>query len=204
MEKNLKSELKEMLKDLSNYIDGEWMVGGGALLGLVRSKDLIEWDDDIDIYLMPDAKINLPKECKYAIQEYYMDIKFYLKRNKPKKRNTWLEYLSYKRICPKQIGLNRPQLTARCSKTYPSESIIPTFTDPYIDIYYLKWDGEKYIVGENWPTIFFSEEEVLPMDTNSDLGFDVPIPNNVHSILKQQFGDNYMTPDKNFNYFGSK
>jgi len=205
MEKSLKYELKAMLKDLSNYIDGEWFVGDGALLGLIRENDLLEFDNDIDIFLLPDAKLKLPKGGPYEIQKYYMDIKFYLKKNKPKKRNTWLEYLSYKRTCPQQIGLNRPQLTSRCSKTYKEEKIIPQFTDPYIDIFYLKWDGEKYTIGENWPNIYYTEEEVLLLDTNSDLGFDVPIPNNAHNILKRQYGDDYMTPNPDFQYhLGSK
>tara|TARA_R110000851_G_scaffold240348_1_gene393055 strand:- start:1 stop:615 length:615 start_codon:yes stop_codon:yes gene_type:complete len=204
MENSLKSELKDMLKDLSKYIDGDWFVGDGALLGLVREKDLIELDNDIDIFLLPNAKLKLPKDCPYGIQRYYMDIKFYLKKNKPKKRNAWLEYLSYKRQSPTSKGLNRPQLTSRCAKTYKEEKIIPQFTDPYIDIFYLKWDGDKYIIGDNWANIYYTEEEVLLLDTNSDLGFDVPIPNNAHDILKRQYGDDYMIADPNFSYFGSK
>ena len=69
MENSLKSELKDMLKDLSKYIDGDWFVGDGALLGLVREKDLIELDNDIDIFLLPNAKLKLPKDCPYGIQK---------------------------------------------------------------------------------------------------------------------------------------
>ena len=115
-----------------------------------------------------------------------------------------MEYLSYKRQSPTSKGLNRPQLTSRCAKTYKEEKIIPQFTDPYIDIFYLKWDGDKYIIGDNWANIYYTEEEVLLLDTNSDLGFDVPIPNNAHDILKRQYGDDYMIADPNFTYFGSK
>ena len=194
--------LIEMLQDLKDMIDGEWFVGDGALLGLTRDHKLIDGDNDIDIYLLPNAKINIPKNSRYAIQKYYMDFKFYFKNIKSKKLNKWLEYISYKRTQPEQIGLNRPQICAKIKDSYKSEAIAPEFSSPYIDCFFLEWDGKKYTVPK-WPMISFSEEEVLVLSENSDLGFSVPVPNKVENILERQYGKDWRIPDPNFSYFKS-
>ena len=194
--------LIEMLEDLKDLIDGEWFVGDGALLGLTRDHKLIDGDNDIDIYLLPNAKINIPKKSRYAIQKYYMDFKFYINKVKPKKLNKWLEYIAYKRIQPEQIGLNRPQICAKIKDSYKSEAIVPEFSSPYIDCYYLEWDGKKYTVPK-WPMISFSEEEVLDLPENTDLGFSVPVPNKVEDILERQYGKDWRIPNPSFSYFKS-
>ena len=45
--------LKQMLKELIPHIVGDWFIGKGALLGIVRDGDLILEDHDIDLYLLP-------------------------------------------------------------------------------------------------------------------------------------------------------
>ena len=199
---NINMILVEMLEDLKDMIDGEWFVGDGALLGLTRDHKLIDGDNDIDIYLLPNAKINIPKKSRYAIQKYYMDFKFYFKNNKSKKLNKWLEYISYKRTQPEQIGLNRPQICAKIKDSYKSEAIVPEFSPPYIDCFYLEWDGKKYTVPK-WPMISFSEEEVLDLPENNDLGFSIPVPNKVEDILERQYGKDWRIPNPSFSYFKS-
>tara|TARA_R110000787_G_scaffold159447_1_gene273246 strand:- start:259 stop:900 length:642 start_codon:yes stop_codon:yes gene_type:complete len=194
--------LIEMLEDLKDMIDGEWFVGDGALLGLTRDHKLIEGDNDIDIFLLPNAKINIPKKSRYAIQKYYMDFKFYFKNIKSKKLNKWLEYIAYKRTQPEQIGLNRPQICAKIKDSYKSEAIVPEFSSPCIDCYYLEWDGKKYVTPK-WPTHWFKTEELMDLPENTDLGFSVPVPNNVEDILERQYGKDWRIPDPNFSYFKS-
>ena len=53
------ANLTEILKDLRNHIKGDWFVGDGALLGLTRNGKLIPWDNDIDIFLLPNSTIDL-------------------------------------------------------------------------------------------------------------------------------------------------
>ena len=65
-------DLKQILKELIPYIKGDWFVGDGALLGLIREKGLIEYDNDIDIYLLPDSSINLENSLLKK-QKYYME-----------------------------------------------------------------------------------------------------------------------------------
>ena len=197
MEKNI--ILVEMLRDLKDMIEGDWFVGDGALLGLTREHKLIDGDNDIDIYLLPNAKINIPDNSKYAIQKYYLDFKFYNKDFKSKKLNKWLEYVAYKRTQPEQIGLNRPEICAKIKDSYLTEAIEPKFSSPYIDCYYLEWDGKKYVTP-NWPKHIYLEEEILDLSGNTDLGFTVPVPNLVENVLERQYGKDWRIPDPNFKY----
>jgi len=192
-------KLKHILQELIPYIEGRWFVGDGALLGLIREKGLIEYDNDIDIYLFPDSSVNLDNSLLKK-QKYYMDTKIYNVDNPIYKCNTWTEYLSYKRVKNKNLNLNRCELMKLSKPTYHNEKIVAQFTLPYIDVYKLKDDGSKYIL-DDWGSIYFEYNEINDIQINKDLGFDVPIPNNPHSILKRQYGENYMTPDKNFKYF---
>ena len=69
--KTTKVILKEMLKEIIPFIDGEWFLSDGGLLGIIRNKDLLDHDDDLDLYLMPNASINIPEDHpKYGIQKY--------------------------------------------------------------------------------------------------------------------------------------
>ena len=54
----MKEILKEMLKNLIPCIEGKWFVGDGALLGIIRNGDLLDFDDDVDIFILPVTKIN--------------------------------------------------------------------------------------------------------------------------------------------------
>ena len=188
-----------MLKDLIKCIDGPWFVGDGALLGLIREKGLIEYDNDIDIYLLPDSSINLENSLLKK-QKYYMDTKIYDINNPVYKCNNWNEYLAYKRVIHRDLKLNRASLMKMARPTYDNEKIVAEFTLPYIDVYYLKDDSSKYIL-DNWDNIYFNYNEINDLQVNNDLGYDVPIPNEPHSILKRQYGSSYMVPDKNFKYF---
>ena len=54
-------KLKIMLANLIPCIEGDWFLIGGGMLGLARSNDLIPYDNDLDVMLMPNASINVPE-----------------------------------------------------------------------------------------------------------------------------------------------
>ena len=55
------NKLKNMLKDLISCIEGDYIVADGALLGITREGGLLKDDDDIDLYILPNTKINWDK-----------------------------------------------------------------------------------------------------------------------------------------------
>ena len=90
----MKNKLKLMLKDILNIFDGCYFVADGALLGIIREGDLLEFDDDIDIYVLPSTKINwdkLPK--KYNYYKDYSCYKIYDQREKINRKypSTWVD-----------------------------------------------------------------------------------------------------------------
>tara|TARA_R110000822_G_scaffold88526_3_gene205104 strand:- start:219 stop:797 length:579 start_codon:yes stop_codon:yes gene_type:complete len=187
--------LKEMLKELVQYIDGPYFLGDGGLLGLIREGDLLDHDDDLDLYLLPNTTINIPENSILAMTDYYMDSKVYRKDIVPPKINRWLEYCSF--IKTKNKHLNRAQVCSLASKTYKSESIPVIWSKPYIDIFYLKLDNNKYIY-DFWEQ-YYKKEEVENLKNNDDLGFLITIPSNPEDILERQYGD-WKTENREFKY----
>ena len=189
-------ELLNILKDLIKCIEGDWFVGDGALLGIIRQRSLLEYDNDIDIYLLPGSTINKSKlkEFNLEYQKYYMDSKVYSLLNPLNKKNKWFEYCSY--IKTKNRKLNRAQVLSLAKETYIDDVIEPKFTLPYIDIYYLNDD----LTLNNWPQIYFYENEIVTKEYYC-FGFPVNIPVGYNNILNRQYGFEWKIPNKNFQYY---
>lgn len=202
---NTHEQLITMLDDLSKMISGKWFVGDGALLGITRDKKLIEWDDDIDIYLLPDSYITIPDKSFYEIDKYYMNDKFYNSLNPRAKLNSWTQYCSYKRTLPENKGLNRAELAKKVCSTYRSEARNHRFSTPNIDIFYLKYNEEtdEYIIPYWENVITYSYEELDELEFNTDLGISIPVPNPTHAknILTRQYGKDWWVPNPKFKYF---
>ena len=186
--------LQKMLGDLIGFIDGDYFLIGGGMLGLIRDHQLIPYDNDLDIMLLPNAKITIPKGSPYKIQKYYMDSKFY-DSTKPayKPKNIWGEYLNYYRKV--EPGLNRAQLFRAASKHYQKEKIVPKFSEPFIDIYRLQK------VEGGWTLPFWEEEiylddEIAYAVTNEDLGFPVTLPGETEKVCERNYGETWKTPIK--------
>lgn len=195
--------LKSMLQELIPYIEGRYVLGDGGLLGLVRDKKLIEHDNDLDLFLFPGTIINLPESHpNLGMCEYYMDSKIYRKNHPKFKTNPWLEYLSYIRCLPETRGFNRSQLFKFAKSKYYIEKIAPEFSLPYIDIYKLKDEADIYTVPfwYDISNIHYKLEELQDLQTNTDLGFNVTIPNHAENILERQYGKDWRIPNKDFQY----
>ena len=191
---SVSAKLQEMLRDLTEFIEGDWFLIGGGMLGLTRDHQLIPYDNDLDIMLMPNAKITIPKGSPYKIQKYYMDSKFYdstLPEFKPK--NIWTEYLNYyRKVVP---NLNRAQLFKEAAQHYQKEKIEPKFSEPFIDIY----RAQK--VEDGWTLPFWEDEiylddEVAYPTINQDLGFNVSLFGETETVCERNYGESWNIPIK--------
>lgn len=187
-------ELFRLLKELDKCIVGKWCLVGGGLLGLIRDGEFIDWDNDLDIYLLPGSYVDESKissEC--GIQKYYMDTKFYFKNEynyKPK--NRWLEFISFIRTTPEMQGKNRAEVLVEASKRYKQEYIKPEFTNIFIDIYNLKEDGTiKY-----WDNYYLLPEEFSQLILYEFQNYQIPIPFQSKKVLERHYGPTYLVPKK--------
>lgn len=192
-----RKSLKLMLQELIPHIVGDWFIGKGGLLGIVREGDLILEDHDIDIFLLPDAYINLPND--WGKQNYYLDTKLFKKSGTPNKLNAWIEYCRYT-TCKFPYLKNRAEVFYVAKQDYEQERIIPKFTTPFFDIYYLEKKNNRYEVPY-WIDIsnsYFTKEEVENLVKNNDLGFEVNIPAFAENVLERHFGSDWKIPNKNY------
>ena len=203
---NDSEKLKIMLKDLIPCIEGKWFVSDGALLGLIRKGELLEFDDDIDIYILPETKIHWDKlPDKYKYYKDYICYKIYngLGRQ-PHKISPWIRYNQYMRLLPKNRGLNRANLLKLASKTYREEVIEMNYKAPWIDIFVLEKDvdSDNYIIPYyfNKDKLFYYTKENLKLDINYDLGYPINIPHKANEVLERQYGKDYMIENRNFLY----
>ena len=196
--------LTNMLKELIKYIDGPYFLGDGGLLGLTRNNKLIEYDNDLDLYLLPGTTINIPDDHEFlASMNYYMDQKVFRKNIEKHKCNKWLEYLSYLRVLPETKHMNRAELFKFAKHRYYQESLNSDFSLPYVDIFHLeKKEDTTYHIPfwTKFNSFKYFNQEVELLQVNDDLGFSISIPNNAENILQRQYGDTWKTPDPNFQY----
>ena len=204
---SIHSKLSTILRNLIDCIEGDWFVCDGALIGLIREGGMLSYDDDIDIYLLPDSKINIDKlkEKELSYQDYYMCGKVYDKNNEYIKKNTWLEFVNYNRHLPENYGMNRAELLKASKKHYFNNYIKAEFTYPCIDIFYLKCDVfnvDEYYLPFNYSKIYNTDYIMIEKKDTKDmkkmnlLGSDVYIPNQPEKMLEMIYGD-WRTPKIN-------
>ena len=183
-------------------IEGPYIVADGALLGLVREGKLIEYDNDIDLYILQDTTIDL-SDTVLEQQQYYLCNKIYNPNNDKLKLNTWLEYCSL--IKMNNTKLNRSQVFQLAKETYNEKKIINKFTKDHIDIFIIKKNIEdnRYYLSNDATKIgvpYLTEDDLKPV-VNHSLGFPVNIFNNAEEVLERQYGDTWIIPNANFKYF---
>ena len=196
------SALLSVLDRLKLAISGDWFVGDGALLGIHREGKLIEYDNDIDIYLYPETKIDLDilRENKLKIEKYYLNDKIYDPSFNYTKKNPWKEYMSCMKLA--NPGCGRREIIMLSAMSYDVNRIQNKHTDHNIDIFYLIDRGDKFTI-DNWDNIFFYKTELNELEYFTLQGVEVIVPKLKErmSILQRQYGKDYMTPNKDFKYF---
>lgn len=71
-----------------------------------------------------------------------------------------------------------------------------------VHLIYIYDDEEEDILIKHDGNLLFSKKDMLPLKSVKFYDLDILIPNNSDAILKQTYGDNYMTPrPKNYNWY---
>lgn len=202
---DIHNKLKNILKELIPHIKGEWFLCDGGLLGIVREGHLLNWDNDLDLYFMPNCYIDLEslKESNLLFQNYYGHDKISHKDNPINKDNCWTDYVGYMRYEKfKDLKYNRSRLLTEASKSYKENKKKNNYTFPYIDIFYLEKENDKYYIKENrngYPKNVFNHP--IKLKTNHTLGFPINIPQNSQYFLKTIYGDDWYVPNKEYKNF---
>jgi len=196
----MKNKLKIMLKDIIKIIEGPWFVADGALLGIMREGDLLDFDDDVDIYVLPETKLNWDKlPEKYKHHKDYMLYKIYDREDKVPSENEWLRFISYKLTLFEFYGYNRAQITEAIAPDYKSEKITRQHANLWIDIIELVHDVQHdlYRLNNHWNgrEFYFTPDE-CKSEINNSLGFDINIPKDPENVLNRIYGSTWEVEDR--------
>ena len=199
------NKLKKYLQMIIPAIEGKWFISDGALLGIKREGGLLEFDDDIDIFLLPDTIINYDK-IDLKLQKDYMCNKLYNGADcstEVGKLSDWRRYLSFKTSSPELQGFNRADTMAIASVHYRNEVISNINCSCWVDIFTLEHDrdNERYVVPWYFGgRLFYYTYDDLELVENYDLGFKIYIPNNAEEILERQYGKDWGIENKNYRW----
>lgn len=160
--KFVQDSLKEILKEIITFFgvnNIKYSVAGGTLIGAIRHRDIIPWDDDIDIYVNREDLekiIKLWNSSKYSIISKYDDsyntlgtpVKIFNKNIKIKENNSiheiknqWNEYGLYVDIFPIDM--------------YPDTLFSQLINKVYGRIRYLKRLNQNGIRRKGWKQLIY-------------------------------------------------
>ena len=200
----MENKLKNMLKDLISCIEGPYIVADGALLGITREGGLLKHDDDIDVYFLPETKINWDKlPNKYKHYKDYLSYKIYDGQDEIPSSNEWLRFISYKRTCYEYLGYNRAELCGAIAPNYKREKITRQYPSVWIDVFELVYDEthDLYRIPQHWNghEFYFTPTEVEGQ-LDKTLGFEIKIPKNHKQVLERIYGSNYLIENRAHQY----
>jgi phosphorylcholine metabolism protein LicD len=178
--------IRNMLKDIDALFAQHnitYWIDGGTLLGAVRHKNVIPWDDDADIAVLESDKhklLAMEKELNtfgYGLVEFWGGFKIF-----PLNGNI----IKYQ---------NRNWKWGNDSKDIEnSESFNYKF--PFIDVFFAKKFGDKYHFSDEkvrrvWPNYYHKPENLFPLQKYQFSDFTLMGPKNPTPYLDQSYGKDW-------------
>ena len=166
----LLGDMLAVFMEVCRSVDVKPILGHGALIGWWWSKQLLPWDDDIDLLIAHDELYALqPLHSKVVAERYLFEINpnHVVRETLNKTHSDWAE--------PNRIDAR----------------FIDTRNGLYIDITALHvFDGRR--LSTKCPHIF-EEEQFFPLRGSTLAGIPVFVPADVETVLQQEYGNEVLT-----------
>ena len=160
-------ETKKLIKDTQLYfnkINVEFFVINGTLLGLIRHKGFIPWNDSLNISIDKEYFNQINKD-KNLFNDNGYDI--YLSKNKNDITSIKIFYKDKKKVKNKD------------------------WSWPYIEIFGYYKDCGKVIIESQEELFEFKNENIFPLKTNLFEDIPLNIPNNSDNVLNKLYGKDW-------------
>jgi lipopolysaccharide cholinephosphotransferase len=202
IKKEVAKKLYKMLKDTTHLLEKnkiQYWIDGGTLLGAVRHKGLIPWDDDLDISVFYKDRHKVLK-LKTQLEKYglgltstFYGLKIFDLNGTPIKHNRWTEHKrQFKEKNP--TIRSRKDISKYASKTYVKSKKVEykEYKYPFMDIFYTQIKKNKIVyLKDRWEKCNQTKNDLLPLKKYKFYDLNVFGPNNEKVYLENCYGSTW-------------